>query len=215
MRRTFFVLFGVLLVPTVGVVGDIEIDGQFKSTRPTGAPLKVASTDKVENLNADMFDDLDSSDIYTRAEVDALVAAAATADSRLLFYLTTSTHNGAQAEAVACEAGFHMASMWEIVDVSNLRYDTGRGVTSDDSGSGPPQYDIGWIRTGDLSWTANDVGMANCAAWASDKATDYGTWVHLGDPTASDWNSAASKISPWEAGTKLCHFAINVWCVED
>lgn len=38
------------------------------------------------------------------------------------FYLTTTTHTGDQALA-ACAAGFHMASLWEILDPSNLRYE--------------------------------------------------------------------------------------------
>jgi hypothetical protein len=47
-----------------------------------------------------------------------------------------------------------MASMWEISDPSNLRYDTQLGVTTADSGFGPPAGTsfvafFGWVRTGD------------------------------------------------------------------
>ena len=62
------------------------------------------------------------------------------------FYLTTTTHTGAQA-TTACAAGFHMASLWEIFDPSNLRYDATVGATADDSGAGPP-FLGGWVRTG-------------------------------------------------------------------
>ena len=153
MRRTLYVLLGVLLVPTVGLVGDIVTDGKFKSTKSSGAPLEVASDDMVVNLNADMVDGVEGTDIYTKTEVDTLVAAAAAADSRRAFYVTSVGHKG-DAASTACESGFHMASIWEIIDVSNLRYDTARGFTRPDSGSGPPQWEEGWIRTGDAALTA-------------------------------------------------------------
>jgi hypothetical protein len=37
------------------------------------------------------------------------------------FYLTKTKHNGAQA-LTACAAGYHMPSIWEIHDPSNLKY---------------------------------------------------------------------------------------------
>ena len=40
-----------------------------------------------------------------------------------------------------------MASLGEIHDTSNLRYDTDLGLTLADSGFGPPIV-FGWIRTG-------------------------------------------------------------------
>jgi hypothetical protein len=76
MRRILYVLLGVLLVPTVGLVGDIVTDGKFESTTSAGAPFDVASDDMVLNLNADMVDGVEGTDLYTKAEVDVLVAAA-------------------------------------------------------------------------------------------------------------------------------------------
>ena len=66
------------------------------------------------------------------------------------FYLTQSGANGSQA-LTACDGGYHMASIWEILDPSNLKYDTNRGRTLGDSGSGPPSLGagVGWIRTGE------------------------------------------------------------------
>jgi hypothetical protein len=76
-------------------------------------------------------------------------------DTRKSYYLTQTTHNGSQ-PLTACAAGYHMASLWEIFDTSNLKYDTALGAVSNDSGSGPPTVVIvaghilnaGWIRTG-------------------------------------------------------------------
>jgi len=58
-----------------------------------------------------------------------------------------TTFDGAHA-LTACVLGFHMASLWEIFNVSVLEYDTSLGATMDDSGSGPPADVLGWIRTG-------------------------------------------------------------------
>jgi hypothetical protein len=62
------------------------------------------------------------------------------------FYLTQDGYDGSQALS-ACAQGYHMASLWEILDPSNLSYDTSLGATVADSGSGPPNGS-GWIRTG-------------------------------------------------------------------
>ena len=53
--------------------------------------------------------------------------------SQRRFYLTPTEHDGAHALA-ACSADFHMASLWEIFDPSNLVYDTTLGFRRDDSG---------------------------------------------------------------------------------
>ena len=69
MRRVFYVLFVVLLVPAMGLVGDIVTDGDvvaegtFRSSLASGAPLDVASTDMVPNLNADMVDGVEGADL--------------------------------------------------------------------------------------------------------------------------------------------------------
>ena len=71
------------------------------------------------------------------------------AEAKTKYYLTSVSVPG-DAALTACDPGFHMASLWEIHDTSNLQYDTGRGLTQDDSGSGPPAA-LGWIRTGGTS----------------------------------------------------------------
>src|SRR5262245_4012598 len=60
-----------------------------------------------------------------------------TRDPRRLYYLTQTTHNGSQALS-ACATGYHMASFWEIFHFTSLRYNTESGVTTLDSGFGPP-----------------------------------------------------------------------------
>jgi hypothetical protein len=207
MRPTLYVLLGVLLVPTVGLVGDIVTEGKFKSTLVREPPLEVASSEMVVNLNADMVDGVEGTDIYTKAEVDALVAAV---DSRRAFYFANVGADGDE-PLTACDTGFHMASIWEIFDVSNLRYDTVRGTTLPDSGSGPPTNAIGWVRTGYDGSTNNSPGISGCSSWSSDSAAHWGTVVHLG----IGWADSAVRITPWSGDTQTCNLGAGVWCVED
>jgi hypothetical protein len=76
MQQKLSALLGVLLIPTMSFAGDIVTDGRLKSTAPTGPPLEVASEVMVLNLNADMVDGVEGTDLYARAEIDAKVAAA-------------------------------------------------------------------------------------------------------------------------------------------
>ena len=127
------------------------------------------------------------------------------------FYLTQTTHNGANALS-ACASGYHMASMSEIVDPSNLRYDTDLGRTNDDSGFGPPNMHLGWIRTGNPPNSLFfPVGSVNCNAWTSAFVGDGGTAVSL----LLEWNGAGTPTSPWHAVSINCSNTPNVWCVQD
>ena len=126
-------------------------------------------------------------------------------DSRRSYYLTQTTHTGSQALS-ACGEGYHMASLWEIFDTSNLRYDTALGFTRDDSGFGPP-IAVGFVRTG-----RDGPSGENCNAWTSDSGSEHGTGVSL---APGPWNGDALVVSPWQAGLAACVFPIRVWCVQD
>jgi hypothetical protein len=127
------------------------------------------------------------------------------------FYITKDFHDGSQA-LTACAAGFHMASLWEILDPSNLRYDSTSGFTWDDSGSGPPISATGWIRTGNGASTSSAAGQGNCNAWTSSAPLDRGTEVFL----ANLWESTVpSPIHPWVGTVRTCSEVERVWCVED
>jgi len=126
------------------------------------------------------------------------------------FYLTTTEHTGDHA-LTACAAGFHMASLWEIRDPSNLTYDATLGHTAPDSGSGPPSDigpdTLGWVRTGMAS------GNHNCNTWMS--AATGGTVVGL--PPGESWELPVptTSIRPWFAVSEACSTPKRVWCVED
>ena len=124
------------------------------------------------------------------------------------YYLTIESYDGIEATG-ACASGYHMASLWEIVDVSNLVYDTSRGLTWDDTGEGPPVAYSGWIRTGHGSSVSGAPGEVNCQTWTSDSQDDYGTDAWL----PSDWTTG-TDIGPWKVGKIQCSFSARVWCVQ-
>jgi hypothetical protein len=126
------------------------------------------------------------------------------------FYLTVDTFQGNQA-LTACDNGFHMASLWEIHNICNLRYDTKRGLTQDDSGDGPPSVGSGWVRTGGPASGSSSAGFGNCDAWTSNASTDFGTLAGL----HNNWTLPAQVVSPWVTGTRPCDFAAPVWCIKD
>lgn len=135
---------------------------------------------------------------------------AQSSDQRRTFYLTITTRTGGQA-LTACAPGFHMASLWEILDPSNLRYDTILGITLDDAGAGPPTALPGWIRTGTKASGFLPAPRANCHAWQSSSGLDYGALVRL----SPAWNFDAVTASPWAPGNESCSVPQRVWCVQD
>jgi hypothetical protein len=125
------------------------------------------------------------------------------------FYLSMDPVTGSQAP-FACNQKFHMASIWEILDVSNLQYDTKNGIVLDDSGSGPPTTVPGWIRTGFANnISSNTPGVANCNAYTTDNGN--GTRIFL----PADLNSASNVSSPWKANIASCGNQVPVWCVQN
>jgi len=126
------------------------------------------------------------------------------------FYVSKTFHNGADASS-ACEPGFHMASMWEILDPSNLRYNTHLGFTQADSGEGPAADPSGWVRTGGSSTSSDRAGYASCFAYSSDSSLERGSVVWL----SAIWEDLAGDIGNWQAGISPCDTGNRVWCVQD
>ncbi len=134
------------------------------------------------------------------------------------YYLTKESFEGSQAGGIngdgagVCACGYHFASLWEILDPSNLKYNTNLGDIQDDSGNGPPSFISGWVRTGYSSNNSSNPGQANCSNWESTDSFSFGTIISL----SSDWtNSDDRDISVWDAALQGCNDAAQVWCVED
>jgi hypothetical protein len=134
--------------------------------------------------------------------------------SQKRFYLTAAS-GGGNTPPTACDAGFHFASLWELLDPSALDYDPTRGVTKADAGSGPPTNRRGWIRTGHDSGSlaTTILGEWNCAAYATSFASAGGTSIRL----PNDWTTVISTTSgPWIPEKVFsCADSYPAWCVED
>ena len=128
------------------------------------------------------------------------------------FYLARGVSlrkDGANATA-ACAEGFHMASLFEIADPTDLKYDQAREAAVApvaDAGSGPPARARGWVRTGGNARVDDLIGSGNCNAWTSSTAEDFGTVASL----EIDTNPTPS----WVAATRTCDSVLPVWCVQD
>ena len=149
-----------------------------------------------------------------------------TADTRRAFYLTDSSATGMTALSECDPDGFHMASLWEILDPTDLRYvsdeelsDGHFAVRSDDSGFGPPWGPFGWIRTAWESSATSRAGQGNCSIWS--QTSGFGSITGLnpcwGDDldcgvTASTGNQAARW---WYTFSESCAVPAPVWCVQD
>ena len=133
------------------------------------------------------------------------------------YYLTSaSTYDGDDA-LTACAAGYHMASLWELLDVSNLTYNSTLGYnhTPGDEGDGPPTGTLfaeGWVRTGNAASIGPATpGQHNCASYTFQTAGMQGTVVSL----PNNWSAPGTLIGSWSASTAGCETDQRVWCVED
>ncbi len=127
------------------------------------------------------------------------------------FYLTDAEYDGNNADgASVCAESYHFASLWEILDISNLEYNQDLGATNDDSGYGPPSSIGGWIRTGYSENNDGNPGKANCTNWST--TLGDGTTVKL----VPDWVVSSIKdIQVWDVENYPCSSSGYVWCVEN
>jgi len=123
------------------------------------------------------------------------------------YYLAGAVPDGTEA-MFACAAGYHMASLWEILDTSSLRYNSTLGLYGGDSDPGPPTVWSGWVRTGFGSNNSATPGKANCLAWSS--KSGQGTTAAL----PGDW-TVGQDLHVWNVSTSSCEQVAKVWCVED
>lgn len=204
----------VLLLVAVGLVAAVAAqDGAGQNPNdvlePPGEPGTTLADEDMAGRSPN--------DVLQPAQDDASsapqdVAPAAVAANGRRFLVTLANVTGSQA-LDACPAGFHMASLYELHDVTALAYaaDQPDVKIQADQGNGPPVGWWGWARTGNAASTTNTAGLANCGTWTSTQAGEYGTIVRL----AASWTVGATAISPWQAQTWSCAGLAPVWCVED
>lgn len=130
------------------------------------------------------------------------------------YYLTISDGYDGNDAPGACAAGYHMASLWELLDVSNMTYHSvlGYQIFPGDQGDGPPTDVDGWVRTGNAaSIGPASPGVHNCAGYTFQDAGMSGTVVSL----PNNWSAPGTLIGSWSASTSTCATSQRVWCVED
>jgi hypothetical protein len=126
------------------------------------------------------------------------------------YYLTINTFQGADV-LTACDSNYHMASLWEILDPSNLSYNTTLGFYHTPGDSAPPTNTWGWVRTGNVPSIGTPGGNGNCASWSSSSSDYSGTIISL----PNNWTTPGSTMGVWINGDDACDQAIRVWCVNN
>ena len=123
------------------------------------------------------------------------------------FYVTKTFHDGSHVFG-SCVSGYHVASLWEIHEPSNLSYNTTLGITTADSGQGAPVDIPGYFRTG----FAPDPGL-NCNAWTTNSSAASGFAVTL--PQVSGSSGFITQTAPWVEISESCDSRLPVWCVQN
>ena len=147
----------------------------------------------------------------TEGAVASAPQAPAASSSGMRRYYRTSDSFRPTEVFTACATGYHFASMWEILDPSNLEYDTILGDYQADSGYGPLSARRGWVRTGYNSSSSGLPGQNNCLAWTTNSGSYQGTSAELED----EWQSETGHVGPWIVSNDGCEVPVPVWCVED
>ena len=127
------------------------------------------------------------------------------------YYVTKSLGYTGATATLACDAGFHMASLYELHDTTSLSYDSQLGETVGSDGGVPRTLD-GWVRTGSFPATINQSGISNCNGWTSSNPADWGS---AAIPNFEWDNSSTAQMAPWNGFTRSCGGTGRVWCVED
>jgi hypothetical protein len=144
--------------------------------------------------------------------VSTLAAVVVPAPIKRGFYLTNTSY-ATNVPLTACAKGYHMASIWELLEVSTLNYHFKHpyAYTKADSGKGPPSFWYGWVRTGYDSSNNSTAGTGNCNNWSSVSGADYGVAVRL----TNNWQTSLGAIGPWQATSFTCNYTGPVWCVSN
>lgn len=145
----------------------------------------------------------------SRAATLAKFQAAASAGWRTsarAYYLTPDSYYADELD-LACDAGFHVASLAELTDGVSLVYDLGRGALADDGSWGPPGDMGGHVLTGtayDSCYGSREPSLASVRAVRSGQLN-----------TADLGASSAHHGGGWSRYVEACSRPAWVWCVQD
>ena len=145
--------------------------------------------------------------------IQAPQAPSASYPSRLRKFYLDKDLSAPSSATTACATGYHFASLWELIDPSNLQYDFSHidAINTSDSGEGPP-IGYGWVRTGYGADFIDVPGQGNCNNWTSNSTSLTGTLATL----SSTWVTGTNFINDiWWADPFHCGSTWYVWCIED
>jgi hypothetical protein len=154
--------------------------------------------------------------LITSLTSTAQLAATSTAPTRGYYVGPPTGGIDGSHPKTSCASGYHMASLYEILDPTVLTYRKGLGYTQADDGAGPPIGVLGWVRTGNVSasGSATQEGFENCKNWTSNSSADYGTAVWI-IPFSDNIGGNHYSVGPWDVTNDFCSTAIFVWCVQN
>jgi hypothetical protein len=139
-----------------------------------------------------------------------------------MYYLTVTSFTGGDA-ITACDSGFHMASISEIQDPSNLQYTVYYSIVAlvdspsfDQASDRFPDH-TGWVRTeaDSLTGLVNncDVGMSSSDQQSGTTMTRRSLW---GENNGHSLYEESDPAAWWQSTqTASCSQPEPVWCVEN
>ena len=122
--------------------------------------------------------------------------------------LISSTQNTGGEAPEQCPDGFHMASLFEVLDPTSFKW---VGSQFSDAGGGPPSGFPAWIRTG-INGAGIPItpGQANCELWDSNSSEKFGSVASL------VWDTdVTGDAFPWKLDIFSCDTVRPTWCAED
>jgi len=145
-------------------------------------------------------------------EPPATVNAGVPAKPRM-YYLTVTGFTGGDA-ITACDSGFHLASISEIQNPSDLQYANRSTTAYDDEGFVPPSDHMGWVRTDSFPLVGVpdycDFRMSSSDQQSGTTMSRRTLWHH---PSTELHASAAP--SWWYTTQVSISQPESVWCVGD
>ena len=217
MKRLLLVAL-MVFVTLVGMVSFSRAGNAVGALQATANPTTGAVTEPPATVNAGT--EYNWTAYYypnngAVTEPPATVNAGVPAKPRM-YYLTVTGFTGGDA-ITACDSGFHMASISEIQDPSNLQY-ADRSTAAYDSlvdgqRLGPPSNHMGWVRSGVYPPSGS---VFVCEDFWDNREDLSGTTLSLNDWFEAGIEQTSSTPNMWwQSAHSPCSQPEPVWCVED
>ncbi len=168
------IALSVAAMPTSGSAADNGVPQQLQQIQEQLQAIQAALTGQGDSLTQQL-QALQTALVGQAQQLQTLQTTLGGVAKARKFYLTReNTFDGSEAPS-ACAAGYHMASLWEIFDPSNLVYDTALGHPSGDAYTINDADTKGTVAALQTNWTS---GAGVIDPWvASTRACDQPVFV--------------------------------------